>query len=257
MIRLALPLFVFGLALLSCTRPQAVATPTLERVQRVAGLAVATRTPSVCIPAEPNTLQEITTTQSSPYFVHHPTSDKPMVPTVVFLPGGTGSRRSAERAWNNYLANGRGVDAFRVVVPYALDMDLIDDTPRVFGILNEVLTCYGGDAAKVHIGGVSNGGRAAFALMLARPQRFATLLGAPGGFTTWNPSAWAKALKGHAVLNGVGANDDEWLAEVRETHNALLAAGVQSVYVEFPGQGHSVSEAFDESVFFEFWAKHS
>ncbi|MBI4319750.1 MAG: hypothetical protein HY675_14775 [Chloroflexi bacterium] len=223
----------------------------------MAPVAVATRTPSPCNPAEPDKLQDITTTQSSPYFVHHPVSALPTVATVVFLPGGSGSRRSAQRAWQNYLANGKGMGSFRIVVPYSVDIDLIDDAPRTFGILREVLTCYGREDAKVHVGGVSNGGRAAFALMLARPQRFATLLGAPGGFSIWDPEAWTKALAGHAVFNGVGAKDDDWLAEVRATHAALVAAGVESVYAEFPGQSHSVDEDFDESVFFEFWANHS
>ncbi|MBI2940346.1 MAG: hypothetical protein HYY04_07880 [Chloroflexi bacterium] len=143
------------------------------------------------------------------------------------------------------------------MVPYSVEDDFIDEAGRTFEILDEVLACYGGDAAKVHIAGVSNGGLVAFALMLARPDRFATLLGAPGSFSRQDPAAWARALAGRAVFNGVGSNDDGWKSEVKATHDALVAAGVESVYVEFAGQGHIVGEAFDESVFFEFWATHS
>lgn len=153
---------------------------------------------------------------------------------------------------------GVGVDEFRVVVPYASseDFDFIDEAGRTFTILDEILACYGGDAEKVHLGGVSNGGHAAFAIMLARPQLFATLLGAPGAFPRQDSAEWADALAGRAVFNGVGANDFDWKPDVQATHDALVAVGVESVFVEFVGEGHIVSEDFDESVFFEFWADH-
>jgi predicted esterase len=212
--------------------------------------------PAYRVPAEKGKLQEIENTPASPYFVQHPAFDSPTSPTVVFLTGGSGSRRSAQRAWSNYLSAGAGVDEFRLVLPYSVDFEYIDEAIRTFRILDEVLACYGGDAGKVHLGGVSNGGLAAFAVMLARPHLFATLLGTPGAFPRVAPPAWTKALAGRAVFNGVGANDGDWQPEVKETHDALAAAGIESVYVEFAGEGHIVGADFDESVFFDFWAKH-
>jgi predicted esterase len=126
----------------------------------------------------------------------------------------------------------------------------------VVAIVDEVLACYGGDAAKVHIAGMSNGGHAAFETMLTYPERFATLLGAPGSFPTEDPAQWASALGDRAVFNGVGSEDDEWNVEVRATHDALVEQGIESVFVEFTGQRHSVGSDFDESVFFEFWTSH-
>ena len=175
---------------------------------------------------------------------------------MVFLPGGSGSRRSAQRVWKNFLSEGAGVDTFRIVVPYSIDIDFIDDPRRTFSILEEITECYGGDATKTHIAGTSNGGHAAFALMLMRPESFATLLGAPGEFPRHDPSAWAEALKGRAVFNGVGSNDGNWKPGVKATHDGLVEVGVDSVYVEFAGEGHIVSETFDESIFFEFWMSH-
>ncbi|MCH8817923.1 MAG: alpha/beta hydrolase [Chloroflexi bacterium] len=124
--------------------------------------------------------------------VQHPTSGGSDNPTVIFLPGGSGSRAIAERAWANFLSAGTGADRFRLVVPYSGGIDLIDDAGRVFGILDEVLACYGGDASQVHIGGTSNGGLASFALMLARPELFASLLGAPGGFPSKTRRCWRR-----------------------------------------------------------------
>ncbi len=58
------------------------------------------------------------------------------------------------------------------------------------------------------------------------------------------------------MFNGVGADDDRWKPDVKATHDTLVAAGIESVFVEFAGEGHTVGSEFDESVFFEFWAKH-
>lgn len=154
------------------------------------------------------------------------------------------------------ISYGVGVETFRIIVPYSIDIDFIDDFRCKFSILDEIMECYGGDATKAHIAGTSNGGHAAFALMLMRPERFATLLGAPGEFSRHDPSAWAEALRCHAVFNGVGSNDDDWKAGVKATHDVLVEVGVNSVYVEFAGEGHIVSETFDESIFIEFWMRH-
>lgn len=219
--------------------------------------AVALQKPAYCVPADKDGLQDITDTPASPYIVHHPASVSLSVPTIVFLSGGSGSRKSAQRVWNNYLSGGAAVESFRVVLPYSLDVDFIDDAQRTFKMVDEVLACYGGDASKVHLAGVSNGGLAAFALMLRRPERFATLLGAPGAFPVNTEAAdWTTALAGRAVFNGVGANDDGWKSDGKATHDTLVAAGIDSVYVEFASQRHIVNEDFDENVFFNFWTRH-
>lgn len=217
--------------------------------------------PERCTPAEEGELQDVTDTEASPYFVHHPAPDNPNAATVIFLAGGSGRRASAQRVWDNIFADAPPSEAFRVAIPYSLDADFIDEATRTLAIVNEVLWCYGGDPAKVHLAGASNGGLAAFALMMKRPELFATLLGAPGAFPVQDPSTveaavWAHALAGRAVFNGVGANDDNWKAEVIATHNALAAAGVESAFVEFPDQGHVLTAAFDASVFFDFWSSH-
>jgi len=48
----------------------------------------------------------------------------------------------------------------------------------------------------------------------------------------------------------------DWRAEVIATHNVLAAAGIESVFVEFPQQGHVPGPRFDSSVLLEFWGSH-
>lgn len=219
------------------------------------------RKPAECPSPQPGNLQNIASTAAGPYFVHHPSSAGPKTPTVVFLAGGSGRQSAAERIWNVYFAGRPEADSFRVVLPYAVGGDYIDESSRTVDIVAEVLGCFGGDPAEVHLAGASNGGLAAFSVMMKHPEYFATLLGAPGAFPVQNPKTvdkkvWATALAGRAVFNGVGENDSDWKKEVIETHNALVAAGIESVFVEFPKQSHVANSQFNPARLFEFWSKH-
>ena len=213
--------------------------------------------PDYCTDPKLNTLQEVERTPAGPYFIHHPLTAGPSDPTVIFIPGGNSTRRGAQRLWDTYLSDGEGMEQFRLVVPYSPDeTGFMGDTRLIVAVLDEVLACYGGDAAKVHIAGVSNGGRAAFDVMLSYPARFATLLGAPGLFPNNDAAGWARALGDRPVFNGVGANDNGWKPGVKATHDALVAEGVESVYVGFADQSHTVDVAFNEDIFFDFWTSH-
>lgn len=213
--------------------------------------------PAYCSPPEP-ALQQVAGTPAGPYFVHHPATPTARTSTIVFLPGGSGARRSAQRVWDTFLADASAATAFRIVVPYWPDVDMTEDYERTLAVLDEVLNCYGGDPRQVHIAGFSNGGHAAFDLMLAHPDRFATLLGAPGEFPLGTTTAQLAALRGKAVFNGIGELDDEfWHKGVREAHAALSAAGVESEYVEFAGQGHGAGVGFPKDRLFQFWSAHS
>jgi hypothetical protein len=137
--------------------PSETPAPALTPTATPSPPAVGPQKPAYCVAADNDGLQDITDTPASPYIVHHPASDDPSVPTIVFLSGGSGSRKNAQRVWNNYLSGGAAVGSFRVVLPYSLDVDYIDDAQRTFKIMDEVLACYGGNASKVHLAGVSNG----------------------------------------------------------------------------------------------------
>lgn len=71
--------------------------------------------PAYCADAQANALQEISGTPAGPYFVRHPAARS--AATVVFLPGGSGSKRNAQRVWDTFLAGAQDVNAFRIVIP--------------------------------------------------------------------------------------------------------------------------------------------
>ncbi|MBI4313142.1 MAG: hypothetical protein HY681_15405 [Chloroflexi bacterium] len=241
--------------------PTPTATPTPEPTPTPTPMPwMPAGAPQYCVAPERGVgIQEVLGTPAGPYFVRHPAADDPNAPLIVFLGGGSGQRRSAERVWANYLSKGAGVDDFRVALPYSVDIEFYDyyEAQRTFDVVEEVLACYGGDPQQVHLAGFSNGGHVAFDLILQRPALFATLLGAPGEFPQDStPEQWSKALCGKAVFNGVGAWDDEWKPGVQAIHEGLSKVGVDSVYVEFAGQSHSLKPEFDETVFLDFWRAH-
>jgi predicted esterase len=196
-------------------------------------------------------LQDVTTTPASPWFVHHPEPEATGPPTVVFLPGGPGDRNSAAFGYEGWLREGNV--GFRIVVLYASDGDLTDEYERTTEAVAEVLACFGGDAAAVHLAGTSNGGVGAYELMLSDPEPYASLLGAPGAWQDASDAALIEALTGRPVYNAVGELDASWKPYVEDAHDRLVGLGLDSTYAELEGQGHVLEPAFDESRFFEFW----
>ena len=246
-------------------RPAALLTPAPASTGSV---AAADRRPprsptprGACPRPDVAELQDVTDSAAGPYLLHRPAPGDPGRRTVVFLGGGSGGRTSAQRVWEIVFAGRPQSRGLRVALPYSTDVNFIDEASRTLAIIDEVLACDGGDPAQVHLAGTSNGGLAAFALMAAHAEYFATLLGVPGAFpvqdpATMDPAALRRTLGGRAVFNGVGGRDGAWKPEVIATHNALAAAGIESTYVEFPGEGHVLSATFNPGPLYDFWERH-
>jgi pimeloyl-ACP methyl ester carboxylesterase len=208
--------------------------------------------PPECPIPTPGELRDVTGTPGGPYLIRDPLEVTPQTATVVFFPGGPGGIDTAMPTYALWLGEGDPEANFRVVVPYATDGDFQDEHDRVLSILDELAACYCG-TARVHLGGTSLGGLGAYAFALAHPERFASLLGAPGAFETPTAEAVA-ALAGMSVLNAVGELDGAWQPQVEGSHQALLDAGIDSQLLIMDGQDHILDPAFDETVFFEFWS---
>ena len=79
----------------------------------------------------------MTDDSAAPYLFHRSISDDP---------------RTRQRSPRGTLFSRRSRAArFQVVIPYSLDVDFIHEAPRTPAIVNEVLACYGGDPAHVHL----------------------------------------------------------------------------------------------------------
>jgi predicted esterase len=200
-------------------------------------------------------LTTVTESAAGPYLLRGASAGTEDTDVVLFMPLGPGGIDFAMQTHDFWLAGGDALDDFTVVVPYADDGNVQDEHERVLSALDEVLACTC-NSGRVHLAGASLGGNSAYAMMLASPERFVTLLGAPGLFDELDADVLTPALAGKAVFNGVGEDDSSWHADVMATHAFLADLGVDSVFVEFPGQGHELDESFDASIFFEFWSTH-
>lgn len=209
--------------------------------------------PASCTSAEPSTRLDVTASDAAPYLIRFPSDPTAPADVVLFMPGGPGAAAQAPLTFDLWLSRGEGIDDFIVVMPYSAAGNLPGEPEHVFEVLEEVQACTC-NTGRVHLGGTSNGGRLAYQLALEQPDRFTSLLGAPGVFA--NPSREALAgLEGKRVFNAVGELDTAWQKGVAASHQALLDAGVDSTLFEMPGQGHILSKDFDESVFFAFWSE--
>lgn len=123
--------------------------------------------------------------------------------------------------------------------------------------LDDAMSRYSGDPARIYLTGLSLGGYGTWHLALAHPQRFAALIPVCGGIVELptatsvrqsplnahasNPYAFtARALRHIPTWIFHGADDPIIPAsESRKMFAALRAEGADVQYTEFPGVGHN------------------
>lgn len=248
--RLCLLVGAFGALVVACdgaASGDAGPTPDAAIVQDAGSDAG----PAHCVEASLDPLQDVTGTPAGPYFVHHPAMAART--TVLFIPGGPGTRSLASLTYDLFLSAPTTPDDVRILMPYSLT-DFPSESARAIDVLDEAIECYGVDRSNVHLAGTSLGGLAAFGLMLIHADRFVTLMGVPGAFQTGTFDEQAAALDGKALFLGYGESDAPmWTDALDNLHSAMTTRGVDSRLEVFAGEGHVPSAAFDETIFFEFW----
>lgn len=200
---------------------------------------------------------EITEGPGAPFLLSPPAGRDPSAAVVLFVPGGSGIRDHALATFDLWLAHGRGREELWLLVPYSPEGDLSAEEPRVQTALERVLDEHAPGARAVHLAGTSNGGRTAFRWMLELPDLYASFLGAPAlPPPGTGDEALVRALGGKPVMLTVGEEDagpNGWLDPMRALHERLTSLGVACDFAVLPGEGHILSEAFDETPFFDFW----
>jgi len=200
---------------------------------------------------------EITDGPGAPFLLSPPAGRDPSAAVVLFVPGGLGIRDHAIPTFERWLAQGRGRDRLWLLVPYSKEGDLSDEEPRVQEALHRVLATYATKAKTVHLAGTSNGGRLAFRWMLEHPERWASFLGAPAlPPSDVTDEALLHALHGKPVMLTVGAEEagpNGWLEPMSTLDERLTKLGIACDFAVLPGEGHILSEEFDETIYFDFW----
>jgi pimeloyl-ACP methyl ester carboxylesterase len=201
--------------------------------------------------------QDVNSPTAGPYLVGHPVPDVLWGPTVVFLPGGNGKgpTGSASSGWNAFFGDDVSGLGYRIVVPYVTEDGYPNSVvPNVEAILDEVLACWGGDPAKVHLVGHSNGGYLAY--NVSGPDladRWVTITGAPAYFDRFEKNK----LEGIAFHNAAGENDPTWLEAMTEAHDDLTENGFDSTLTVWANTGHTPDADWDGLAgMIAFWDAH-
>ena len=92
------------------------------------------------------------------------------------------------------------------------------------------------EGGKVHVAGISNGGRSAFRVALDYPERVHSLLAVPG----FPDDEGLEPLRTIPVAMYAGERDSFWVEEMRKTETALSALGAEVSATVVPGEGHVI-----------------
>lgn len=208
-----------------------------------------------------------------PYTVYVPRGWTPSRswPVILFLHG------AGERGTDGLLATAIGLgNAIRFHperIPAVVVFPQVPPDQRWLGApadvamaaLDRSIEEFSGDRERVYLTGLSMGGYGTWHLALAHPARFAALVPVCGGIV---PAGSATSVRQSPLTAGAadpyaftanalrhipawifhGADDTVVLpSESRKMHEALLAAGGDVRYTEYPGVGHgSWERAYDE-----------
>ena len=200
--------------------------------------------------------QDITSAAGT-YFMGHPTPDVLGSPTVILLPGGNGigPDGSGGNIWYAFRGDDIIASGYRLVTPYVTEEGYPNtNVPDVAAILDEVLACWGGDPAKVHLVGHSNGGYLAYNVVGPElGERFVTITGAPAYFVRLEK----QQLAGIAFHNAAGEDDPEWLEAMTEADQELRDNGFESILSVWANTGHTPGAEWDGLAgMIAFWDAH-
>jgi predicted esterase len=172
-------------------------------------------------------------------------------PVLLALPPGKQSRRMTDlalRQFWQFVGPGRG---WIVVSPVAPEGTLFmgDGKAPVLALAEKLIDEMNPEGGKLHLAGVSNGGKAAFEVALAKPELFHSLTALPG-VPSPEQVGELHTLADMTVRLFVGELDDGWVRGVEATAAKLADAGVDVGVTMVPGEEHtlrslSLSQLFD------------
>ena len=173
-------------------------------------------------------------------------------PLLLALPPGGQSMKLVRSAADSYWTTLAAMRGWVVVSPAAPAGRLfVDDEgaallPELVTRLGELFEIEG----KVHLAGVSNGGKSAFRSAIENTGLYASLTVMPGVPPTKGFFDRLSALEGLPVLMYVGEEDTPWVKGSRTTASRLGELGIDVELVVVPGDRHflrsfSVSDLYD------------
>ncbi len=163
-------------------------------------------------------------------------------PVLLALPPGDQSKQLVEAGLQLYWEDEAKTRGWVVISPAAAEGQSFDTVleKELPALLDEVAKSVVFEGGKVHLAGVSNGGRSAYRLINQHPDRFLSLTVLPGTPPEDETPAELGRLKGIPVAAYAGGDDAEWASSSRETKEKLDRLGVANTLEIVPGESHVI-----------------
>lgn len=163
-------------------------------------------------------------------------------PVLLALPPGDQSKQLVENGLHLYWEPQAKRRGWVVISPVAPDGESFytgaeRELPNLLDEISKSVIFEGG---KVHLAGLSNGGRSAYRAITEYPNLFLSLTVLPGIPPDDRAFNALERLKGIPVAAFVGGEDSEWVRGSRETKKRLDWLGIENTLEVVPREGHVI-----------------
>lgn len=204
-------------------------------------------------PASAERTVEVASGKSMRYRLVTPEGFDPAVaaPTMLLLPPGSQDGSMVDAALG-YVAPAAQRRRWVIVCPEALPGEPFATSGRVHlaPLLQAVRATLKVEGGRVHVAGISNGGRSALAFAVASPEECASVFAFPGAFPSEVPAEpELRRLAAVPVRLLVGEKDSPaWRDSSEAAVKALVKAGVDATLEVRPGQPHVIRDLGGDAI---------
>ncbi len=173
-------------------------------------------------------------------------------PILLALPPGPQTRDMVNWGLNNYWANQAREKGWIVLSPVAPNNKLFfqGSESLIPEFLDRTAKLYQPENGKYHLGGISNGGISSFRIAIGQPERFHSLIAAPG-FPRSEDREKISVLKDIPVVMFVGEGDVSWVEQMEMAQFLLEQAGGQVSLDIVEDEGHVIESLAGGQQLFE------
>lgn len=179
-------------------------------------------------------------------------------PTLLAFPPGPQTREMVLAGLEGYWAEEAVSRNWVVISPETPNDTLFfqGNEQLIPNFLEKISTTYRFEGDKVHVGGLSNGGRSSFTVASEYPELIHSITAIPGFLNEENIEAF-EAIAHLPINMYVGETDTPWVNAMQETLALLKTSGAEHVSFEIVnGQGHVIRNLSGQTLFDWLEASH-